>query len=220
MTDEKNETNANSATPAAEPESKIILDGADAPSMWGVPLESFVRGNRSRPASHDRMMAEEEADAERRRSIAAKERAQAKVPIHQGGAMLYTNKFQDSPESAESFFSLEYVTSSGEPMYLHGQQLGCLADVQVTPEGAIQFHIVCPQCKANDVPQGRCQMRVDSRNKKFDLDGRTAGEMVIFNDGFGAKAYRSAGTIRETERIRCDQCGWACRIVNNKVRAD
>lgn len=219
MSDAKNETNAQSEQ-SAQPENAAPPAPAPEPKMWGVPLESFVRGARTRTMAHDQQVAEEEADAEKRRAVAAKERAMSKVPIHQGGAMLYQNKFQDSPESAESFISLEYVTVRGEPMYLNGQELGCLADVTVLPDGAIQFHIVCPQCKSMDVPQGRCQMRVNSKNKRFEIDFSTAGEMVMFNDGFGPRAYRSAGVIRETERLRCDQCGWACRIIKNKVRPE
>lgn len=212
MTDEKSDAPGTSAPPVVEQATSI----PSAP--FGVPLEAFVRGQRSRPAAHERMLAEEHEDAERRRAVADQECKEAKKPIVQGGAMLYTNKFQESPEASESFFALEYVTERGEPLYMHGQELGCLADVTAMPDGSVQFHIVCPQCKAEGLHQERCQMRVNSKNKKFEIDFSTAGDLVMFNDGFGPKPYRSAGVLRETERLRCDQCGWACRIIKNKVR--
>lgn len=214
MTDEKKESSA--------PVQEKPADAAEVapPSMFGVPMESFVRGSRSRTSAHDRMIAQEHADAERRRDVAAAERKQAQKPIHQGGAMMYQNRFQDNPEAADSFFSLEYVTTRGEPFYMNGQALGCLADVQVLPDGSVQFVMVCPSCKAEGLPLDRCQMTVNTRNKKFEIDFNGAGEMVLFNDGFGPKAYRSAGIIRETEPFRCSQCGWACRIVKNKVRPE
>jgi len=189
-------------------------------AVWGVPLESFVKGTRTRPSAHDRMVATDEADAERRRDVSAKERALARVPVHQGGAMIYENKLSSDPEQQQTYFALEYVDARGEPFYLNGQALGCLADVQVLPDGHVQFQMVCPKCKAEGVPQGQCQMRVNSANKRFEIDPDTAGSLVMFNDGFGPKAYRSAGVIRETERLRCYQCGWACRVVRNKVRPE
>ena len=211
MSDEKNDTSQTSAPAPAEPTTSLG-------SAFGVPLEAFVRGQRSRPASHDRMIAEEEADAERRRDVAAAERKAAAKPIHQGGAMMYENKFQDNAEQSQSFVSLEYVTDRGEPVYLQGQELGCLADVQALPDGSVQIILVCPKCKAEGLPQGRCQMTVNSRNKRVDLDMSSAGEMVLFNDGFGAKAYRSAGVVRETDSFGCYQCNARYRIVKNKVR--
>jgi len=163
------------------------------------------------------MIVTEEADAEKRRDVAAEERAAAKVPIAQGGGMMYENRFQDSNESAASYFELRYVDRRGGPRYLQGQELGGLADVQALPDGSVQVLLICPRCKEEGLPLGQCSMTVNTRNKKIDIDFSTAGEMILFDDGFGMRAYRSAGTIRETDRFDCYQCNAGYRIVKNRV---
>lgn len=218
MTDEKtgpSEAREAETSPAAPSEPSTTPS-----TLFGVPLEAFVRGQRSRPAAHERMLAEEHADAERRRDIAAQERAAARKPIAQGGAMLYQNKFQESPDASESFFDLAYVDRSGDPIVRNGEPVKGLADVTVLPDGSVQFHLVCPKCMEEGLHQDRAQMRVNSRNRKFEVDFSGAGTLIMFNDGFGMKPYRSAGVIRETERLVCSQCGWACRIVKNVVRPE
>lgn len=224
MTEAKSPQGADGDTTStmAAPLPAALPHNGDAPTnIMGMPIEVFVRGDRTRPMAHDNEIAAREADAERRRDVAAAERKMASQPIGaQGGAMMYQNRFNDSPDAQESYFELKYVTSRGEPFYMQGQELGCLADLQLLPDNSLQFIMVCPKCKASGLPQAECQMTVNTRNKKFEFDPAGPADIIMFNDGFGVRPYRSAGKIRETERFRCDRCSWACRIVNNCVRPD
>lgn len=215
------EPSAGAPGPSAQGPVTIVNDETAPQLVMGAPLEVFVRGDRTRPLAHDMAIAAREADAEQRRGVAAAERKLAAKPIGAGGgAMMYTNKFTDTPDAQETYFDLKYVTKRGEPYYMQGQELGCLADLQALPDGSLQFIMVCPKCKENGLPQAECQMTINIRNKRFEIDPPGPGDIIMFDDGFGVRPYRSAGTIRESERFRCDRCSWACRIEKNRVRPE
>jgi len=198
---------------------------AAPPMLFGLPLASFVRGGTPTMA-HERAVAEQEADAEKRRDIAAEERRIARVPIDQGGGKMYQQRFTATPGVPQAYVLLDYLTSRGEPMLYLGQPLQCLADLTISGEqigsdgfGAhsqeMTLHIVCPACIARGMPQGQAQLTIRQSNKHWQLDTNGAGMPIIFEN----QAYSSAGRVVECERFRCP-CGWAARIYNNKVRAE
>jgi len=203
-------------TPSAEPKT----EPQEAPrEIFGVPLAAFVKGGTS-TSQNDRRIAEVEADAERRRDIAARERAIAKVPIEKGGGKIYSNSLTDKPEIAQAYVELTYLTPRGEDTGIK-----CLADVLVgahPPHPAeLTLVLVCPRCKARGVPQGQCQIRIHQCNKRWELDTRTAGELIMWEENGNLRPYRSAGKIMECERFECGYCGnWSARIDKNRVWPD
>jgi hypothetical protein len=202
-------------TPDTEPAGATGEPGEPEKSLFGVPVSVFVKGGTSTSA-HDRQVAAIEADAERRRDIAAEERKIAAVPLEQGGGKIYSNQFSSNANVEAGFVLLKYLTPKGDVRYENGDELQCLADVHMLAADELSLTLVCPTCKSRGVPQGQCQMRLRQKNKNFDLDLSKAGQMFVF-DG---KPYRSAGVVRESERFRCDQCGWTARIVDNCVRPE
>lgn len=202
--------------PAAEPTPEPI----EAPrEIFGLPLAAYVKGGTSTSAN-DRRIAEVEADAERRRNTADRERALARIPIEQGGGKIYGGPLTDKPEIAQAYVELSYLTPRGEPTGLK-----CLADVLV---GAHPPHpteltlvLVCPRCKERGVPQGQCQIRIHQCNKHWELDTRTSGELILWEEDGKLKPYRSAGKVMECERFECGYCGnWSARIDKNCVWPD
>lgn len=189
------------------------------PKLFGMPVEMFVRGGTT-SARHDAYMAEQKADAERRRDEADKERALSKIPIDQGGGQIQGGRLLPKGEVDALYVELTYLRLSGEPWYEKGIALKCLADITVLDGGELCLVIVCPICQERGVHQDRCQMKIRQSNKAFELSARGAGDLVMFDDGFGVKPYKSAGTIEESERFSCSQCGWTARIEKNRVRPD
>ena len=210
---------------AAETEAPKVVDGG-----FGVPIDMFVKGGTT-SRRHDRMVAEEEADAERRRDEQAFMRHMASIPIEEGGARMYENRMALNPtglptESAK--VELTYLRPSGEPEYNHGKPLKCLADIIVgmdplKPE-ELTLIVVCPQCEQR-MPQGQCQIQIRQSNRNWYLDPRTAGELIAWEeqDELGRKRvipYRSAGRVMDGERFTCPRCDWSARIDNNRVWPD
>ena len=196
------------------------------PTLFGVPLASFVRGGTPTMA-HERAVAEQEADAEKRRDIAAEERRIARVPIEQGGGKIYQTRFTENSSIPQAYVLLDYLTARGEPMMYMGAPWQCLADLTSAGETVatdgfgkhnleMTLHIVCPGCIGKGTPQGQAQLRIRQSNKRWVLDTKSAGMPILFE----GQAYRSAGRIVECERFRCDKCGWEARIYDNKVRAE
>ena len=233
MTDDPKLPSSDAPTPARKDDAVTAIPDASAyvppteapPTLFGLPLASFVRGGTPTMA-HERAVAEQEADAEKRRDIAAEERKIARVPVEQGGGKIYQKLMTDNPSAPQAYVLLDYLTSRGEPMMYLGQPIQCLADLTLSGETVksdgfgklgqeMTLHIVCPACIARGMPQGQAQLTIRQSNKHWQLDTTKAGMPVLFE---GA-AYPSAGRIVECERFRCP-CGWAARIYDNKVRAE
>jgi len=195
------------------------------PTLFGVPLASFVRGGTPTMA-HERAVAEQEADAEKRRDIAAAERRIARVPIEQGGGKIYQTRMTENASVPQAYVLLDYLTARGEPIMYMGQPLQCLADIIISgakiKSGGFGIHgqemtlqIVCPQCVSRGMPMGQAQLTIRQSNKQWELDTSKAGLPLIFM----GEAFPSAGRIVECERFSCP-CGWSARIYDNKVRAE
>jgi len=185
---------------------------ATEPTIMGVPMATFVRGGGTTTMAHDRHIHEVEVDAEARRDEQDRMRQVAGVPVEQGGGKLWSQQ-SGSPKETPKVL-LTYLTPGGEPWIVSGEQVQCLADVIVGQDITdLVLQIVCPRCKGRGVPQGQCQLTLRQSNRKWHLDSKDAGKVLIF-DGEG---YLSAGTVMESERFRCPDCGWAARIDKNKV---
>lgn len=204
-----------------------VPDGAEEPKkietpkeLFGLPVSMFVKGGTT-SSGHDRMVAELEQDAERRRNEADQEKKLSSVPIEHGGARLRTHKFSEHGDVGSGFILLRYMTPGGEIRYENGDELQCLADVHVLGPEELCLTLVCPSCKAGGPgrpprPQGQSQIRIRQSNKSFDFDVTKAGELILFE----GKPYRSAGVVRESERFSCPDCGWSARIIDNRVRPE
>lgn len=175
--------------------------------------------------ANDRRIAELKADAECRRADDDAEKALSRIPIEQGGAQSFQNSFTDRPEVETAVVDLYYLNRRGEQIYDHGEPMRCLADVVMLDATELALILVCPSCKARNMPLDQCQIRVRQRNRGFELDNSKAGELIMWpesTDEAGRtvfKPYRSAGMIRESERFTCD-CGWSARIAMNKIRCE
>lgn len=201
--------------PSPEPENPEPVVAEPAPEVMqvlGLPMEMFVRGGTS-TMGNDRLVAENEADANRRRGIQDQER----LKVAEEGAHLYTNKLTSAPEVQQVYVLLDYYTKGGEHLYDHGEKVQCLADVIILPGEKVELMliIVCPRCKENR-PQGQAQIKIRQSNRHWELDTRKSGDLIMFDDGFGPKPYKSAGTIMDCEKFSCE-CGWTARIDKNRV---
>ncbi len=177
--------------------------------------QGFVRGG-THTSGHDKMVAEAEADAERRRDEATAERKLARIPIDQGGAKLYENKSISFGQGGADVghVLLKYMTAKGERMYDHGEPVECLADIRVVEGSELALILVCPRCLYSGVPQGQCQIQVRQKNRSWHLDSRTAGNPIVFE----GRMVTSCGIVMESERFACMQCGWSAKIDKNNVR--
>lgn len=217
MSDEKEGKDAPAADVAATPEAS----GGECAGGLGVPLATYVRGGGTSTTDYDNLMAWEDQDAEARRDVAAAERALAQFPVEEGGAKLYTHRFMDAGEAAlpRAYVLLRYVDHKLEPIYRNGQAVECLADIVVPDDqvfdGEYVLLLVCPRCYEQR-PLQRCIVTIRQSNRRWHLDERRKGELVMFE---GAP-YHSAGQIMESERCKCSTCGWEFRVDRNLVRSE
>lgn len=179
-------------------------------------MAAFVYGG-THSGRHDRMVAEIEADAERRRDEALAERRTAdEHGIHRGNpgdvAALYTNEMTDHPEIMKAYVPLSYLGRNGKEVHYEG-----IGDIIMAEDPAFKDEltllIYCPRCKDGGMPGGQAILQLRQSNRKWYLDTRTAGDPFM-HDG---KMYRSAGKIMDGEPFTCGQCHWRARIDDNKV---
>lgn len=189
-------------------------------TIMGLPIDVFVRGGTTTSA-HDRAEAELTASAEARRAQADAERRSAA----QGQGKLFGGPLV--PDAGEqAYVELFYLTAKGEQRYEFGEPMRCLADVVLVGPNELCVVLVCPACKERGVPLDRCQMRVRQSNRAWEFSSKRQGDAIAWVEGVDAhgkkivKLYRSAGTVVESEKFSCAQCGWAARIADNKVRPE
>jgi len=83
------------------------------------------------------------------------------------------------------------------------------------------FALVCPACLARGVPQGEAQIMVRNSHRKFDIDDRKKGVVVLRDPFTGAPdPVIVCGTVTVHDTIRCSNynCNWAVKIGDSKVR--
>jgi hypothetical protein len=206
------------STPPAEPTEAVSTIAEPSATYGGFPADVFVKGGTT-TMRHDMMVQEQEADAERRRDLLDKERQIASLPFEQGGGRLYNNYLTPNPEGLpmeKAKVLLQYLTPSGDVEYNKGKPLKCLADVLVGLDPAMPTELtlvlVCPKCETK-MPQGQCQIQIRQSNRRWELDQRTAGELIVFE----GKPFRSAGTVMESEKFTCGRCTWTAHIDKNRV---
>jgi hypothetical protein len=207
MTDEKTGTSSETPVPVTKPAS-----ASPEPQVMGLPLGMFIKGGTTTIA-HDNAVAEYKLDVARRRAVADQERAAAQRPVEEGGAIVHTNKLTDSPDANVAHVLLKYLTPQGEQKYANGNEFQCLGDIVMVSETELALILVCPGCMERGMPMDLCQIKINQSNRKWELDTRKAGELIMFDD----HPYRSAGEIMDCERFSCSQCGWAARIDKNRV---
>jgi len=213
------------AAPTPEPAPAAPEEGPR--EIMGLPVDMFVKGGTT-SMRHDRMVQQEEAEAERRRDEHDAMKRMAQVPVDQGGAMMFNNQLQPNPQGVPMEtpkVELVYLTAGGEPEYNKGKPLKCLADILVGMDPAhpeeLTLVLVCPSCETR-MPQGQCQIQLRQTNRKWELDTRAAGTLILWEEEVGnrkvVRTYRSAGVVMESERFTCPRCPWSARIDKNRVR--
>lgn len=185
----------------------------------GAPM-GFVRGGtstaRSEKLFHDRFV-----DGEERRDQAARDRANARVPVEDGGAQLLTNQFTRHPEIPKAFIPLTFVDKRGETIYVNGEPVMCCADLIVGMDPmrptALALVIVCPRCQQQSHKhQQDNQIIIKQWNKYFEFAAGKGPRTFVFE----GKTFNSAGMVVQSEAFRCPDCGWRARIDQNRVWPD
>lgn len=96
----------------------------------------------------------------------------------------------------------------------------CVAELVVMPDGDALFTMVCPKCLERGEPHGSAQVMVRHSHRKFHLDQRKAGTVVMLTDPFGKPfQVRICGTVTCEEILRCANvsCTWAVQVSDSKV---
>lgn len=212
MSDEPRPTGTDSAGPISGDVGGATAEDATGPAprlFGGVPEGIVYRGTTT--WGHDQQIARETHEAEERRRAADWE----KQRVAMDGAKVWTNKLSEHGQIPKAYVLLAYLTRAGEALYDHAEPVMCLADVVIIdpskPED-LTLILVCPDCKTR-LPQDHCQIQIRQSNRRWHLDVSTAGELIMFE----GTAYRSAGSVMDSERFKCSQCGWQARIDKNRV---
>lgn len=212
MTDEK------SAAPSTDAKVETTSAGSSSESsIMNLPLDVFVKGGTT-TERHDRWIAEQEADAARRRRESDEEKALAKkFGLHAGNpnevAGMFTHEFTDHPEVGKAYVPLMYMTPNGKEVDFYGVgDIIMVQDPKMPDELALL--IFCPKCKERGLPASHCIITIRQSNRYWELDRRRAGELFLDPDG---QPLHSAGQVVDGERFTCGRCNWAACIDKNRV---
>ena len=96
----------------------------------------------------------------------------------------------------------------------------CVAEIVVMPDGDSLFTMVCPKCLERGESHGSSQVMVRNSHRKFHIDPRKLGTIVMLNDPFGQPfQVRICGTVTCEEILRCSNvgCTWAVQVSESKV---
>lgn len=186
-----------------------------APTLGASPLQIIVKGGTT-SSRHDKAREEQKRVTELGRAHQDKQMAAAAV----GDRM-----------TKEGFVS-SHLTSlrmmdAGSPrlvlFYLNKDKTvrqECVAELVVAADGDSLFTMVCPRCLERGEPHGSAQVMVRHSHRKFHLDTRTAGSIVMLTDPFGKPfQVRICGTVTCEEILRCSNvgCTWQVQISDSKV---
>ena len=185
--------------------------------------QSYVVGGGTPSSAEMNRREKAKADAERRRDELEQDKERARVPVDQGGAVMYTNRLKDTSEgTGDAKVLLRFVRINGgvrEPIHNHeGEIVQCLADIIMDAGeggeiGGLGLIFVCPRCVQQGLSMDESQLLVRQSHRKWTLTSEGAGLPIAF-DG---QVYMSAGTVCESERLVCSRCKWACHIDKNDV---
>jgi hypothetical protein len=188
-------------------------------TVAGVPI-GIVRGGTT-SSRHDAEVARRRADAERRRAHQDRMYETRDAAVKRGdaariGAVSFVD--QETPRLV-----LNYLN---DDKTLRQQALSEITLVPVPgrpSEWETTFTAVCPKCVQRGEGMDNAQMFIRDTHRKFTLDERRKGEVVVvdfvFPDG---EKYQThviiAGTVSVHDIVKCDnRCGYRCRIEDSNV---
>ena len=129
-----------------------------------------------------------------------------------GGQSLASRKTMDLGSSnTHPVAVLQVLLSHGaREQYIQADII--IASDPSTGEITRTLNLVCPSCVARGLPQAQSQIKIDSRNKKWDLDERVKGQVWVDPDT--NQPYVLAGKVECAETCRCPQvgCSYAFKI--------
>lgn len=200
-----------------KPEPGTTAPATPLPAAPAAPVVIMKGGTTS--AAYDREMAERKASAEQRRD--AEERRHAAQGVHSGPEGVDVGRI-----GSHSFLSgaprliLYYMNrdktvrqecKSEITFYDHPREIGKMD---------MMFAMVCPRCLERGLPQGECQMLVRESHRKFWIDDRKKGELVMLEDPWGRPdPVIICGTVTVEDIVRCNNfnCDFAVRIADSCV---
>lgn len=182
--------------------------------MRNIAPQAIVRGGTTTTA-YDNALAKSMADADKRRAADDADKKLAKVPVEQGGAMMFEREF--APRMTSPKVRLRYVGKTRETI------MEQLCELVVDDSSGREEHLlifVCPECFRRGVPSGFAQCHVKASHRKWHVDTKEAGQIKAVRNSDapgGQEFYTNAGTIMDTDVLRCDNtnCGCAFKIHNN-----
>ena len=185
-------------------------------SIAGVPIGIVKGGTTS--AAYDREMEARKQDAERRRAHQDQVRSIGTTHKHVDDlARLGSTQLvgTDSPRLV-----LHYMNADGSI------RQDCKAELTMVPKRddptklEMMFAMVCPRCVERGVAQGESQMMIRESHRKFHVDERTKGQVVMLEYAWGLRErVIIAGTVSVDDEVKCDNynCTFKCRIDQSKV---
>lgn len=179
-------------------------------------IQGIVRGGTTTSA-YDNALQASMADAEKRRDQDDAEHRLAQVPVEQGGALMFEREL--APRMTSPRVLIRYV---GKGRDVLSEQL---CELVVDDSSGREEHLlifVCPACFERGVPSGFAQCHVKASHRKWFVDTKNAGQIMAARNSdapSGQEFYTSAGTIMDTDVLRCDNvnCGCAFKIHNNTM---
>jgi hypothetical protein len=168
---------------------------------------------------YDKEIRLRQADAERRRALEAKRfeaartarNAPAPTTARIGSHSLIN---QSSPRLV-----LYYMNKDGTVRQECKSEITMIAG-QNAGEMDTLFALVCPACLARGVPQGEVQIMVRNSHRRFEIDERKKGVVMLRDPFTGAPdPVIVCGTVTVQDTVRCSNynCNWAVKIGDSKV---
>jgi len=189
-------------------------------TVAGCPI-TIVKGGTT-TSRYDAEQSRRKLDADRRRAHTDRMYATRDHAIKQGdaariGALRMVN--EESPRLV-----LNYLNRDKTIRQQALSEITLLPVAKKKNEWETTFTMVCPRCVERGVAQGEAQMHVRDSHRKFTLDERRKGEVVVvsfqYDDGTKfQQAVLIAGTVSVHDTVRCDNynCDFACRIDDSNV---
>jgi hypothetical protein len=194
-------------------------EGAPA-TVGGVPI-GIVKGGTT-TSSYDNELAKRKLDAERRRAHQDRMYATRDAAVRQGDAARIGSVNLMGPETPR--LVLNYLNADKTVRQQAVSEITLVPIPSRPTEWEATFTLVCPKCVARGVSQGESQMYIRDSHRKFTLDERRKGEVVIVDfcmpDGDKWQTHVViAGTVSVHDIVKCDNynCNFRCRIENSNV---
>lgn len=189
-----------------------------------LPQMVFVKGGTT-TSGHDRLKAEQFADAERRRNQQASQMAAGRtgvLPQHlrnqdlngdAPGIGRTSSMKLGGREHASIVLSLKHPRDSTVLDWIMCE-LSVQPDAYGKPE--LMLILACPRCISRGVRMGDAQIKIVQSNRMFYLDERRAGEIWVNPEDVN-EVVTLAGTITTNDWCHCPQCDWVFRIDDSIV---